>query len=176
MKNIIRVITISSSFVLGMGVAGIANAADSTTGTANASIATALTLSPGAQPLSFGTFAHSDTSVPGTVTVNTADGVAASTNVDVDPTVTSGDFTITGEPNATVTITLPGSATLTHSGGAGSGQLDLGGFTDSQGGTLTLDGSGDGAFDVGATLAFDAIAQDQAGSYTGTYSVTVAYQ
>jgi hypothetical protein len=178
MKNIIKVITVSSSLVIGMSVVGVASAADSTSGSASASIATALTLSTGADDLDFGTFAHSDTTAGGTVVVNTADGVGSASNVDADPTVTSGDFSVTGEPNATITITLPGDgvASLTHSGGAGSGQLPLSSFTDSGGGSLTLDGSGNGAFTVGATLAFDAIATDTAGDYTGTYDVTVAYQ
>jgi hypothetical protein len=52
--------------------------------------------------------------------------------------------------------------------------MNLGTFTHDAGGSPAFDVSGDLAFDVGANLTVNAT--QTAGSYSGTYTVTVDYQ
>ncbi len=78
-------------------------------------------------------------------------------------------FNVGGQANATYAITLPAAAS-TLTSGANSMTVDA--FTGSKA-TGTLSAGGVDAFTVGATLN---VAQNQAaGSYAGTFSVTVAY-
>jgi Domain of unknown function (DUF4402) len=113
----------------------------------------------------------------GTVAVSAADAVTiAGTNHTItQPASDTGSpaaaaFTVTGEPNMTYAITLPADGTITLTSGGNS--MAVNGFTSSLGATGTLTG-GTQALKVGATLS---VADSQAsGSYTGSFSVTVAY-
>jgi hypothetical protein len=88
-------------------------------------------------------------------------------------TVSSAAFTLsesgTGESLAWTSIALPASATLTGSDGA---SMTLTNFTSTPSGSLA--GSTLTVLSVGATL--NVAANQRAGSYSGTFAVTVDYQ
>ena len=78
-------------------------------------------------------------------------------------------FNVAGEPNANYAITLPNSVTLTS--GVNSMTVDT--FVSTPSSTSTLSGTGTGTIEVGATLH---VAQAQpAGTYAGSFNVTVDY-
>lgn len=82
----------------------------------------------------------------------------------------AGEFLITGNPNASVTVTLPSSATLTGPGAA----MTVNNFTRTPSGeNTTLNSSGTLTLRVGASLNVNAA--QAAGTYNGTYTVTVSY-
>ncbi len=119
--------------------------------------------------LNFGTMVPTGTD--GTVTVTPA-GVRTSVNVDLfGGTPAAASFDVTGDPGANYSITLPSSATLTSGGDT----MTVGPappFTDDAGATPTLVGGSD-TFNVGATLNVGA--NQAAGTYSGTFDVTVNY-
>lgn len=80
----------------------------------------------------------------------------------------SGEFSVTGQPNTTVTVTLPGSITLTGPGAA----MTVKNFTSSPT-TATLDATGKLTLKTGASLSVGAA--QKSGTYSGTYSLTVSY-
>lgn len=96
---------------------------------------------------------------------------ASGINLINSPTPTAGQFSITGEPNANISISLPSSATLSGNNG---GTMTVNNFTRSPSGSETsLDSSGNRTLLVGANLN---IGTNQiTGTYTGTYVVTVNY-
>ncbi len=75
---------------------------------------------------------------------------------------------MTGASGATYSITLPSSAILTSGGDT----MTVDTYTDDAGATPTLVGGSD-TFNVGATLHVGAT--QAAGTYSGTFSVTVHY-
>lgn len=81
----------------------------------------------------------------------------------------AGEFLISGQPNTTVTVTLPASTTLTGPGTA----MTVNTFTRSPSTTTTLNDGGNLSLKVGARLN---IGTAQApGTYRGTYNLTVSY-
>lgn len=117
--------------------------------------------------LSFG-----DTFVPatgGTVVVSTA-GTATPTGDVTLPTgtVTAAEFDVVGEASSAYTVTLPASATMTN-GATGSITID----TFNHNATEALSVGGTETFQVGATATL--AAAQEAGAYTGSFDVTVAY-
>ena len=81
---------------------------------------------------------------------------------------TAAAFNVTGETDRVYTISLPSSVQISN----GSENMDVDNFTGSKAsGTLT---SGADSFTVGGTL--DVGANQAAGEYTGTFTVTVEYQ
>jgi hypothetical protein len=111
------------------------------------------------------------TSTPGTVTVTSAGTRTASGGVALGSGlgVTPASFTVTGDPHASYSITLPAAATL--SGGGGSMTVDT--FTSSPSSSGNLGLVGLQIFSVGATLHVGA--SQHAAAYSGTYNVSVAY-
>ncbi len=87
----------------------------------------------------------------------------------------NGSFAVTGQPNVAYTISLPSSAvTLTTGGGGANETISVDSFVSSPAATGLLDASGAQSLFVGATRA--ALTTSQvAGTYTGTYTVTVVY-
>lgn len=147
---------------------GHASAA-SDTGTANATILAPITITANLT-LEFGQI------VSGTgasvVRISTA---GARSLVSGDAALSGGTFRaatfdVTGEPSTTYAITLPGgSATLT----SGANTMTVDTWTSNPTPTGTLSGGGTETISVGADLNVGAT--QAAGSYTGTYTVTVAY-
>lgn len=84
--------------------------------------------------------------------------------------ISSATFTVAGDPSATYSITLPASA-ITLTAGANTMTVDT--FTSSPSATGTLSAGGSQTLYTGATLNVGATQAN--GAYTGTFSVTVAY-
>ena len=110
----------------------------------------------------------------GTVIVDT-DGVRTSTGDVILPTATPGtvnaaEFTVTGLAAATYDITLPGSIDISTTGGA---TMTVTNFTSTPSVTGTLAANGEQTLSVGATLTVGA--NQPAGTYEGSFFVTVAY-
>ena len=155
-----------------LGVASTANAATSDTADVTAEILTALSVAvdPADNTLDFGQIAPGASAATivvapdGTMTGGCPTAVicAGSTN--------APSFDVVGNPNALVYVTFT-NASETLSNGTDSMTVDT--FTTDGGGQLTLDGSGDGSFTVGGSLAV--AASQAAGVYTGTLEVNVAY-
>jgi spore coat protein U-like protein len=156
-----------------IGVAAQANAA-TTTATASATVIAPIAVNSTSN-LSFGKIAAAAT--PGSITISTA-GTRTATGVTGSGTTTAAAFDITGDANATYTIdTSATTANLTS--GANTMALALvsdftgGGATSGTQSTGTLDGTGKQTLHVGGTLTVGA--NQAAGAYSGTVSVTVAY-
>ncbi len=82
---------------------------------------------------------------------------------------TAASFDVSGQGDYTYSVTLPASTTLVD---GATNEMTVDTFADNS--TGTLDGAGAETFNVGATLNVGA---DQiAGSYTGTFDVSVDYQ
>jgi uncharacterized protein DUF4402 len=81
----------------------------------------------------------------------------------------AASFTVSGDPSATYSITLPSSATIS----SGGNNMTVNTFTSNPSGTGTIGGGGTQSLTVGATLQVGAN-QVQA-TYAGTFDVTVAY-
>lgn len=94
---------------------------------------------------------------------------ASGINLIASPSPSAGSFQITGQANTTLTVTLPSSITLTGSNG---GTMTVNTFTRYPT-TLTLNSSGSGTLSIGANLTIGA--NQAAGTYTGTYQVTINY-
>ncbi len=129
-------------------------------------IAAPISISAGAS-MDFGTMTPTGTA--GTVTVTPA-GVRTSVNVDLfGGTPAAASFSVTGEPGQAYFITLPSSATLSSGGDT----MTIDTFTDDAGASPVLGIGGSDTFNVGATLNVGAT--QAAGTYSGTFSVTVNY-
>ena len=152
------------AIVLALAVNKTVLAADAT-GTATSTVVAPITIAAG-DDLAFGSLAP--TASAGTVVLSTA-GARTNTNVDLltGSTVTAATFTVGGGASAAYSITLPTTATLT----SGGNNMTVNNFVHSAGGSPTVDGSGSGPIQVGATLNVGA--NQAAGAYTGTYQVTV---
>ncbi len=147
-------------------------ASASATANATATIITPISITNVAD-LNFGNIVAGTT--PGTVTVS-HDGIRTKSDGVTLPTATPGTitaarFNISGLPNATYSITLPSSTTITKNGGTE--QMTIDNFTSDphETGTITTDGTQ--ILAVGGTLSVKA--NQPAGEYTGTFDVIVAY-
>jgi hypothetical protein len=110
--------------------------------------------------------------VAGTVTVDPASARTSGGGVSLGngAAVSAAAFTVGGAGSATYSITLPGSAVTITSG---ANNMTVTGFTSSPSLTGTLSAGGTQTLSVGGTLN---VGINQAvGAYTGTFSVTVAY-
>lgn len=105
-----------------------------------------------------------------TVTLDTADSVSSSGSSTFSGTPASADFSATGTASAAVTISFSSGDTLTGPGTA----MALGNFAHNAGGSPAFDGTGNLALIVGADLTVGA--SQTAGTYSGTYTLTVDYQ
>ncbi len=82
--------------------------------------------------------------------------------------VSAAAFQVDGEPNTSYSLALPASISITSSGNS----MTVDSFV-ADANTTLLDSKGTQAFNVGATLGVGA--NQAAGLYTGSFSVTVAY-
>ncbi len=120
--------------------------------------------------LSFGPVVTSATA--GTVVLTPAGVRTVTGGVTLTPggTATSASFNLTGAASATFAITLPASITLNRTGG---GTMTVTAINSTPSGTGTFSTGGTLTLTVGGTLNVGA--RQTGGAYTGTYSVTVAY-
>ncbi len=141
---------------------------DGDSDTANVTITVAAPISISSSgDMDFGTMVPTGTA--GTVTVTPA-GARSAVNVDLLGGVPSAaSFDVTGDGNENYSITLPSSATLTSGGNT----MTVDTFTHDAGASPKLPVGGSETFNVGATLSVGAA--QAAGTYSGTFSVTVNY-
>jgi len=176
----IKVFTVSV-----IALAAVASVTDTqaatVTGSADATVIQPIAITA-VNPLAFGKFVKGATG--GTVVLTTAGGRTATGAVVLSTAgafESAGTFTVTGETDATFTISVPANVTLTEAGTSTTMVIttfsDLNGTTATTtaagnvtGGTLT---GGTQTLYVGGELAVGA-AQVPA-NYTGTYAVTVEY-
>jgi hypothetical protein len=145
--------------------------ANAATATANgtATVMTPIAITTDAD-LDFGAFSAL---TGGTVAIDSAGTRSATGSVVLSSSEAGGaaSFTVTGQADATYTITLPSTATITHSVDD-TQTMTIDSFTSNPGTTGTLT-AGTQTLAVGGTLTV-ASAQ-MAGSYTGTFDVSVEY-
>lgn len=135
--------------------AAYAESTANTTGTATTRVVAAIGITtPGGESIDFG-----DAARGGSATVIAPAAAASQT------------FNVTGEAAKVFTITVP-AGTVNIANGANT--IAVGSFTSSAP-TGTLSGGGTASFTVGATLPALPVGQ-AVGTYTGSYTVTVAYQ
>lgn len=164
-------ITLFIAFILTSIISNQANAQDSATEAANASVTLITPISiTKTTDLSFGTFVASST--PGTITmtpagtVSTAGGVTEISGGDVS----AAAFTVAGETGQSFAITLPSTDVVLNSATEGE-SLTLNTFTSNPTDTGII--GTDGTISVGGTLTVPA--DSKADTYTGTFNVTVNY-
>jgi len=164
-------LTLAIAFILTSIISNLANAQNSATGSAEASVTliTPISITKTAD-LSFGTFVASASS--GTITlspggvVSTGGGVTEISGGDVS----AAAFSVAGETGQSYQITLP-SADVILTGTAAENSLTLNTFTSNPTDTGVI--GTDGTVSVGGTLTVPA--NSQADTYTGTFDVTVNY-
>ena len=111
------------------------------------------------------------TSGSGTISIDANSGNVTASNLAMasGSTPTAANFTVTGQPNANISVTYPNSVTLNRSGGSESLtiylQSSMGGGQIGSGGTVQ--------FNIGGqvTLASSTVI----GAYSNSFTVTVAY-
>jgi spore coat protein U-like protein len=158
-------LTVMGAAMAAMLFAGQAYAANSVTTSASVEIAAPIAITQ-TGTLAFGSLvpsasAGTATVAPGGSTVSVSGGVS-----EIGGSVSSPSYTVTGATGATYSVSVPGPVDLTSGGDTISMAL-----TNDGGGSLT---GGTDTFNVGGTLSIDA--NQPAGSYAGTFSVTVNYQ
>jgi hypothetical protein len=104
------------------------------------------------------------------ITLTPAGGVSAVSGSLLNGTAAAGGFTSTGTALSAVTISFSTGDVLSGPGT----DMALGTFTTDAGGSPAFDGAGDLNFDVGAQLTVGAA--QAAGTYNGTYTISVNYQ
>jgi len=151
-------------------IPGTAMAASGNTSTANGS-ATATVVSPIVlthttnAALNFGKFT---TGTGGSVTVTAAGAGSVGGDVGLVPgsTISADAFTLTGDPSRSFSIATTG-------GSVSSGGTSMSFTTAPSAASGTLSSTGTASFTVGGTLTVGSTVA--AGTYSGTYSATVAY-
>ena len=165
-------VTIILSGIILMTIASLSVKAQATSATddatATARIITPITIT-NTQGLVFGNIASSN--AIGSVTISPAGARSHSGGVtpSVIGTFNNAIYTATGEANATYTISLPASVTIS----SGSNNMVVNGFTSTPGATGLFSAGGTQTINVGATVNVGA--SQVTGNYSGTYDVTIAY-
>ena len=157
-------------FTLAVATTAVDVQAANATSNASATVMTPISISNTAA-LRFGKFSAL---TGGTVVVSAAGARSATGAVVLSSTDAGGaaSFAVSGDANATYAITLPNSATLTHSVD-NTKTMAVGTFTSNPSGTGTLSAGGAETLTVGATLTVGNA--QTTGSYTGTFDVSVEY-
>lgn len=118
--------------------------------------------------LSFGTITPFGRA--GSVTVS-PQGATTGSSVFVASPGSPSNWSVAGAPGAPYAVTLPSNGSVVVTSGANS--MAVNNFTHGGGASPVLSASGTGSFNVGATLTVGA--NQPNGIYTGTFTVTVAY-
>ena len=158
-----------AALFLGFSVSAMSQNTANAIATAGARIITHLSIE-NTQSLEFGNIVAS--SAGGTVTVATGETTVAYSGVaapaGLEGTIHSAKFTVTGDGSSKYSVLIEQETALT----SGSGNpMNLSGFTHSSKGVLV---EGTETFEVGATLNVGA--EQAAGTYEGSFKVTVAYE
>lgn len=149
------------------GISSNVFATDLTTATAGATIVAPLSIAQNAG-LNFGDISPDGDNAT-TVTVDTAGAVTQTGGAGIaGGAPAAGQFTVTGFGTLAIAVSFTG-GTITC-GACGGAPMAVSGFTDNAAGALV---GGTEQFEVGADLAVGA--GQTAGTYSGTYTVTVVY-
>ena len=158
MRNTLRFVAVGAALAAA-SFATSASAAASATATATAEILQSLTLTADTA-LDFGQIAAN---TGGTVKVNADSTVVQTGSVVWTGTRAPAGFTVTGSKGANVLVTLPTTSSTLYLGG------------NTVGGVVQLDGTtGQAQFNVGGRLTVGSA--QTAGTYSGTFAVSVEYQ
>ena len=164
-----RRLAVSVLFSLLVTGAAFAQVGSSATATASAfaKVITPITITKTAD-LNFGTIISGPA---GTVTVSPAglETASGASIVSPNPNVSAAQFNVTGEPSTAYSISLPSSITISN----GAQTMTVDNFTTNPTPSGLLSGLGAQSLQVGARLSV--LANQAVGSYSGTFSVTVAY-
>lgn len=163
-KNVMMKGLVAAGIVAALGVNSAMAA--SINGNASANVLTPLSIAENAA-MSFGDVSG-DADSATTVVLTTGGTTSSADGAYAGGTPAAGDFTVSGAVSAAYTLTLPASITLTGTGA----DMTVTALNSNETGTLGAGGTE--TFQVGGTLNIGA--GQTAGSYTGTYAVTVAYQ
>lgn len=172
-RRALRTALASAVALGGAGLAANAYAADGT-GTATATVVTPIAIAASNPNLRFGSFSTSAAgqtvaiATDGTRTLTGALGVGTAQNA-----FGAASFAVTGDSTLTYAITLPSTSTISTGDGIGATKnMTVSSFVSNPSGTGTLT-AGAQTLLVGATIT--TVASQLAGAYTGTFTVTVAY-
>ncbi|HEY0447354.1 MAG TPA: DUF4402 domain-containing protein [Allosphingosinicella sp.] len=166
MTSKISTAVLAGTAVLAVTLGSTSAQAATASATARARVLRALTLANNNRPLEFGAVVA--TGSAGNVVISAAGTRTCDTTISCSGTVSAAQFDLTGTASEVVVIDAAASVTLT------SGTNSMTASLQESAATVTLSGTGTGAFSVGGTLA---VAANQAeGVYTGTFNVTADYQ
>ena len=172
MRNTLRLVAMGAALAA-TSFATSASAAASATATATAEILQSLTLTADSA-LNFGQIAAN---TGGTVLVKGDGTVSQTGSVVWTGTRAPAGFTVTGTKGVSVLVTLPTAASTLYLGGVTTSldKMTLDQFNDDPTGGFQLDAvTGKAKFNVGGRLT---VASAQAaGTYSGTFAVSVEYQ
>ncbi len=164
---------LASALVLGTTGHGINAHAATASNDATATVVAPIAIAAGST-LRFGSFS---TSAAGqTVTINATSGARTNSGtLLVTSTTGRATFNVTGEGTLTYAITLPGNGVVTittDDGGSANEIMAVSNFTSDPSGTGALT-AGAQTLGVGATIT--TVSSQVAGSYTGSFNVSVEY-
>jgi hypothetical protein len=169
MFNKFRIGAAGVILVSALGMAGTANAATTASATAQANILAALDIQSDGSKLDFGTIAYNGA---GTVTVDSAGTRTCSAQLVCSGTTSAAGFNVTGGADQNVGVTLS-SNSINISNGTDTMLVNQ--FTSNLASWVgNLGGGGAFSFAVGGKL--HVAGTESSGLYTGTFSVSVAYQ
>lgn len=169
MKNITTIIAALTLTLVSANLIASPDGTNTATASSEASVTIIQPISlTNERALNFGVIAAS--SQDGTVTID-FNGTRTATNGITLPaqftTESSAQFAVSGEENASFSITLPTSVTI----GSGASAMTITDFTENSDNVLS---SEEETFEVGATLNVNE--NQAAGSYSTTFDVTVTYE
>lgn len=166
-----KLILITFSIVFSHEVFSQGNPSTTVTATASANVIQPIEIAK-ITDLAFGNIASG--TADGAVIIG-VDGTRTSSGgvslIDAGSVSTAASFDITGFADASFTIEVPSSVTIETAGGAN--QMVVNNFVSSLGANAILDANGEAKVFVGATL--NVSAQQEAGMYSGSFQVIVAY-
>lgn len=182
MTKIFRTAAAGVALFAAVGMGSAAHAQVSESADASAEILAALQLTNDAA-LDFGSLVMNSNSTGGTVTINGSGVRDCFGDVICGPAGSEqpAEFTVTGAANSTISVTVQdlsvNPVSLTHTANVGSPSaehnIELSDLDDgSLGGFTTF--SGNETFNVGGEITLDG--SEIAGTYEGTFNVTVSYQ
>ena len=166
-----KLILITFSIVFSHEVFSQGNPSTTVTATASANVIKPIEIAK-ITDLAFGNIASG--TADGAVIIG-EDGTRTSSGgvslIDAGSVSTAASFDITGFADASFTIEVPSSVIIETAGGAN--QMVVNNFVSSLGANVILDVNGEAKVFVGATL--NVSAQQEAGLYSGSFQVIVAY-
>ncbi|MCR5875190.1 DUF4402 domain-containing protein [Phenylobacterium sp. J426] len=177
MSKFVRLVPFTAAVALSLAAApALAQTSSSTSVTGTMNVTQPLQLSK-TTDLTFGTIMRPSSGsgnviIDATTGVRTVTGNATGVTGGANATPTRAAFTVTGEGNMNITVTVPGSMTMTR-GGLDPITVSLN--STMGGGQLSgpSGSTGTASFGVGGQLSLSS--STPTGAYSGTFNVTVAY-